>query len=546
MDQRSFLFRAARFLRRFEPLRRACLRLRNRLIIAAGSILSPSLKARIRRVWDPWREATPSSIAPDLSLLDHVATGTWDILSLSIIDWSVRGQRPQQIMSRLADAGHRVFYLSTSRFLPPGERTFEATPLRENVWEIALAPPAPLDVYGGTIDDATAAWFDRLFEELRETFDIVTAVSVVHAATWVRLALSARRSQGWRVVYDCMDEWTSFPGIDPARLDSERLLVAHADLVTISATRHQEKWRGLSDNVLLLPGAAPGAADFETFERAPDPGLLENVPHPIAGYAGAIAALHPLTSIVIVNWNRAGLTRLCIESVLRWSIWPRLEIVLVDNGSTDGSREVLEELQDAHPELHVVFNDGNRGFAAATNQGIRAASGEFLVLLNNDTVPARGWLPRLLRHLADPSIGLAVATTNFSGNESRIDVPYTSLAGMPAFAADHMRTHRGRSFDIEVAAMYCVAMRRETHERVGELDESFEVGLFEDDDYSHRVRLAGYRVVCAEDSFVHHFGQASFASLGAERLQEIWDRNRAVYEKKWGTSWRPPAKHRTP
>ena len=85
--------------------------------------------------------------------------------------------------------------------------------------------------------------------------------------------------------------------------------------------------------------------------------------------------------------------------------------------------------------------------------------------------------------------------------------------------------------------MYCVAIRRDVWSKVGPLDEKFGMGMFEDDDYSHRVRLAGYRVVCAEDAFVHHFGQASFKKLSQAEYQEIWDRNQKYYEEKWAMTW---------
>src|SRR5439155_4898789 len=113
------------------------------------------------------------------------------------------------------------------------------------------------------------------------------------------------------------------------------------------------------------------------------------------------------------------------------------------------------------------------GFARANNQGVKIAEGEFFVLLNNDTVVPNGWLPKLLRHLRDPEIGLAVTVTNFSGNESRIEVPYKELSAMEEFAARYTQQHEGQRFDIRVAAMYCVGMRRDVYETVGPLDEQF-------------------------------------------------------------------------
>ena len=94
------------------------------------------------------------------------------------------------------------------------------------------------------------------------------------------------------------------------------------------------------------------------------------------------------------------------------------------------------------------------------------------------------------------------------------------------------------AFDIDVTTLFCAAMRRDVFERLGPLDERFEVGLFEDDDYSARAREAGLRVVCAEDAFVHHFGEGSFGELvRSGRRGELFRANKTRFEEKWGVSW---------
>ncbi len=110
-----------------------------------------------------------------------------------------------------------------------------------------------------------------------------------------------------------------------------------------------------------------------------------------------------------------------------------------------------------------------------------------------------------------------------------------------------MRTFAGDRSAIPMLTMFCVAMRRSTFETLGPLDERFAVGTFEDDDYSRRGQQAGYAVMCAEDVFVHHFGQASFGELvpgGA--YAALLSTNRQRFEDKWRTVWRPHARRADP
>jgi GT2 family glycosyltransferase len=183
----------------------------------------------------------------------------------------------------------------------------------------------------------------------------------------------------------------------------------------------------------------------------------------------------------------------------------------------------------------VVYSDRNTGFAGGNNLGLAHATGDYIVLLNNDTVLPRGWLSALIRHLvARPSIGLIGPVSNAVGNEAKIDVGYTDVRDMPAWAAKYVRAHDGETFPIKMLGMFCVVMRREVFEKVGLLDERFAVGMFEDDDYSRRVRDLGYEIVCARDAFVHHWQKASFRLLGDAEYARIFDENRQRYRDKWG------------
>jgi GT2 family glycosyltransferase/glycosyltransferase involved in cell wall biosynthesis len=251
----------------------------------------------------------------------------------------------------------------------------------------------------------------------------------------------------------------------------------------------------------------------------------------------------PVVSVIVLTYNNLDFSRNCLFSIEHYSDYPNLEVIVVDNASSDGSpdwlREWAEEPSRAGHRRKLILNDANLGFAAGNNVGLREATGEYLVLLNNDTYVTRGWARSLCAHLRrDPALGIVGPVTNNIGNEAKLDLAYDDIVQMHHVAGEYTRAHPGGEIALRTAAFFCVAMPRHVFERVGELDEAFGVGFFEDDDYCRRVELAGWRVACAEDVFVHHHLSASFDQLKAEAKKKLFDANKAIYEAKWG-AWQP-------
>jgi GT2 family glycosyltransferase len=288
----------------------------------------------------------------------------------------------------------------------------------------------------------------------------------------------------------------------------------------------------------------PEAMELEPTSRRPLKLARETVEAaqavPVSLHEDAPALGPESSSIVVLTHDGLAFTRLCLESVLANTAEHDFELIVVDNASRDGTRAYLAQLAEADARVRVLFNARNMGFAAACNQGLGLALGEHLVLLNNDTMVPPGWLSPLLSHLRDPGVGLVGPVTNRIGNEAEIETAYRTWGDLLAFARRQRQNHAGEWLAMGTPAMFCLAMRRQTFHHLGPLDERYEVGLLEDDDYAERAREAGYELRCVEDSFVHHFGEASFGNLVAGgEYQRILRANQQRYAEKWGRHWEP-------
>lgn len=270
--------------------------------------------------------------------------------------------------------------------------------------------------------------------------------------------------------------------------------------------------------------------------------------HRAADLDKALATINePKVSVVVLCYNNIEFTQACLHSIDLYSDYPNLEIIAVDNASSDGTPEYLREWAAAADNRVFIRNDSNLGFSAGNNVGLRAATGEYLVILNNDTYVTPGWVRGLSRHLKrNPDTGIIGPVTNNIGNEARIEIHYADMEEMVLRAGEYTRRHAGISFEMSAAAFFCVMLTRRAYETVGPMDEDFGVGFFEDDDYCRRLSLAGFEVRCADDVFVHHHLSASFNKLKAEAKQALFETNRAIYERKWGP-WVPHVyRDRTP
>ncbi len=241
----------------------------------------------------------------------------------------------------------------------------------------------------------------------------------------------------------------------------------------------------------------------------------------------------PVVSIIILCHRDRSYVRGCAASVRRHTRIP-YELIFVDNASGDGVIEDLLKIKRASSvPVRIIRNRKNRFFAGGNNQGLRAARGRYLMLLNADTIVTPGWLSGLVACAERrPELGIIAPYTNHAAGLQVLWPPaYRSLEELPIWSRRWSRRNRGKVRVVPWLIAFCVLIPRGVLEAVGYLDDDFGPGGFEDYDFCLRVRLAGYECAIAEDVYVHHFGGRGYVNMRYNALRKD---NREFYWSKWG------------
>jgi len=252
-----------------------------------------------------------------------------------------------------------------------------------------------------------------------------------------------------------------------------------------------------------------------------------------------------LISVVVVNWNRRELLRACLESLRRQQAVD-FEVIVVDNGSDDGSTEMVAKdfASIGNKPITLIRNSTNMGFCAANNQGIEASRGVFVALINNDAEAAPGWLDALSRAFeARPDVGMAASKILVYEDPTRID-----KAGHLIYP-DGQNRGRGMGdpddgrFDVPEEALWpdgCAAMyRKQMLDEIGAFDEDF-FAYGDDAELGLRARIAGWKCLYVPTATVRHH-RGSTLGLESTRRLKLIERNRVLLVMKlfpWSLLWR--------
>jgi len=210
-----------------------------------------------------------------------------------------------------------------------------------------------------------------------------------------------------------------------------------------------------------------------------------------------VGSSYPFVSVIVVNWNGKGRVEACVESCRRLS-YPNYEVIVVDNGSTDGSAEIVEV---SFPDVHLIRIGRNIGFARASNKGILAAKGEYIAILANDIRVDSMWLSCLLNELVKSSdsgggcVGVAGGLIYFQ------DAPELIWGGggfIDWLTGSMWHPHAYEksveiASDVDFVSGGATLIKREVFDRIGLLDEDYYL-YSEDVDFCVQARRAGFNV----------------------------------------------------
>ncbi|HBN95013.1 MAG TPA: hypothetical protein DDZ66_01835, partial [Firmicutes bacterium] len=238
-------------------------------------------------------------------------------------------------------------------------------------------------------------------------------------------------------------------------------------------------------------------------------------------------------SVIIPVFNALAYTKECIGALAHAIVNISTEIIVVNNASNDGTMEWLEEQLATLPNLKVIHNKENKGFAPAINQGIHASQGEYILILNNDTVPAINAIDLLLKAMTEnEKLGIVSPVTNFVGEGPQLDPLAEDVTpGTVNHYAEMIANRDGVEFVPSRLVFFCVMIRRQLVDLIGVLDESYIRGNFEDDDYSLRTTIAGWKLGIVRNAFIFHHGSATFKSNKMEYAKHF-EENRIKFFSK--------------
>ena len=254
--------------------------------------------------------------------------------------------------------------------------------------------------------------------------------------------------------------------------------------------------------------------------------------------------MRPNWSLVMCAHNNLSFSAQAIDKILKNSPQNEIELILVDDGSADGTYEFFESLSSRYPFIHSFHHLKNQGYIKSVNDGLRIAKGQYLVCVNNDVLVTALWLQKLTRCIEcmkpKNEFGLVGPATNFCAGRQQVSGVRYDFDKLEMFAEAFSEKNCNNWMESGFLSGFLLMIKKKVYRELGGFDEQFSPGGFEDNSYCLDARTKGWRAVIAGDTFVHHFGHRTFdlpemrhfqRGISFENTQKYLDKYRGDGEK---------------
>lgn len=242
---------------------------------------------------------------------------------------------------------------------------------------------------------------------------------------------------------------------------------------------------------------------------------------------------HKKVSIIILTWNGLSYTKHCLDTLIKNTVFSNFEIVVVDNGSTDGTLEYLDSLGSA---VLVIRNGKNLGFVKGNNIGLSQISkANDVILLNNDTeVYQPNWIEELQKTAyEESSIGVVGCRLQRPGGilqHAGAYIPPTYWGQQIGSNEDDINQYNSNQ-EVDSVVFACVYIKRSVLDEVGFLDEDY-FSYFEDTDYCLKAKSKGYKIVCCGGVTIIHHENVS-TDINQIRHKDLFEKSQKTFRQKW-------------
>ena len=229
--------------------------------------------------------------------------------------------------------------------------------------------------------------------------------------------------------------------------------------------------------------------------------------------------------IILPICDQYEFTKKCVESIIENTDTP-FRLIIINNGKNPSTHKLLDSLKkrtDVHTT--IVTNEQNVGWVKAINKGMELSDAPYLCFQNDDTIVTHGWLKKMI-NILNKNEKFGLINPSWQGRPASVSIDqYNSI----------LEKNSGSFIETDLCRGFSIVFKRSVAEKIGKVDEIYSPAYFDDSDYSMTAMDAGFLCLKALDTYVyHHMNVTFFEVLKGKKWNELFEKNKLIYYKKWG------------